>query len=81
MTVHIPSALRSYTAQRGEIEVDASTLADALSRAGGSVVLPAFKQYAGRGADGKTLYIVDSRDNQILTAKMPVAGKMMYSHM
>jgi len=33
------------------------------------------------GDDRKTLYIVDSRDNQILTAKMPVAGKMMYSHM
>ena len=27
MTVHIPSALRSYTAQRGDIELDASTLA------------------------------------------------------
>ncbi|MCS6286317.1 MAG: MoaD/ThiS family protein [Nitrospira sp.] len=32
MTVHIPSALRSYTAQRGDIELDASTLADALAQ-------------------------------------------------
>ena len=32
------------------------------------------------GDDRKTLYIVDSRANNILTAKMPVAGKMMYSH-
>ena len=32
MLVHIPSALRSYTAQRGEIDVDASTLADALTQ-------------------------------------------------
>jgi molybdopterin converting factor small subunit len=30
MIVHIPSALRSYTAQQGEVEVDASTVADAL---------------------------------------------------
>lgn len=35
MTVHIPSALRSYTAQRSEIEVDASTLADALAQLDG----------------------------------------------
>lgn len=33
------------------------------------------------GDDRKTLYIVDSRDHNILAAKMPVAGKMMYSHM
>jgi gluconolactonase len=32
------------------------------------------------GDDRKTLYIVDSRANNILTAQMPVAGKMMYSH-
>ena len=32
------------------------------------------------GEDRKTLYIVDSRANNILTAKMPVAGKIMYSH-
>jgi len=32
------------------------------------------------GEDRKTLYIVDSRANNILTAQMPVAGKMMYSH-
>jgi molybdopterin converting factor small subunit len=35
MTVHIPSALRSYTAQRGDIELDASTLADALTQLDG----------------------------------------------
>ena len=32
------------------------------------------------GPDRRTLYIVDSRANNILTAKMPVAGKMMYAH-
>ncbi len=31
MTVHIPSALRSYTAQQGTIDVDASTLAEMLA--------------------------------------------------
>jgi molybdopterin converting factor small subunit len=31
MTVHIPSALRSYTAQRSEIEVAGGTLAEALA--------------------------------------------------
>lgn len=31
MTVHIPSALRSYTAQRREIEVAGGTLAEALA--------------------------------------------------
>jgi molybdopterin converting factor small subunit len=31
MTVHIPSALRSYTAQRSEIEVAGGTLAQALA--------------------------------------------------
>lgn len=30
MRIHIPGALRSYTAQQGEIEVRATTLADAL---------------------------------------------------
>lgn len=30
------------------------------------------------GADGKTLYITDSMNGEILTAKMPVAGKAMY---
>ncbi len=33
------------------------------------------------GADRKTLYIVDSKAGHILTARMPVAGKLMYSHM
>lgn len=31
MIVHIPSALRSYTAQQGEIQVEGATLADALA--------------------------------------------------
>lgn len=31
MRVHIPSALRSYTAQQSEVEVRATTLADALA--------------------------------------------------
>ena len=31
MRVHIPSALRSYTAQQGEVEVEGTTLADALA--------------------------------------------------
>ena len=31
MTVHIPSALRSYTAQRSEIDVAGGTLAEALA--------------------------------------------------
>jgi gluconolactonase len=30
------------------------------------------------GADGKTLYITDSMNGEILTAKMPVAGKAMF---
>ncbi len=30
------------------------------------------------GADGKTLYITDSLNGEILTAQMPVAGKVMY---
>ncbi len=30
MKVHIPTALRSYTAQQGEVQVDGATLADAL---------------------------------------------------
>ena len=30
MKVHIPSALRSYTAQQSEVEADGSTLADVL---------------------------------------------------
>jgi gluconolactonase len=29
---------------------------------------------------GKTLYITDSMNGEILTAEMPVAGKKMYSH-
>ena len=33
------------------------------------------------GEDRKSLYIVDSKETNILVAKMPVAGKMMYSHM
>jgi len=32
------------------------------------------------GADGRTLYIVESKSCSILTARMPVAGKRMYSH-
>jgi gluconolactonase len=32
------------------------------------------------GADRKTLYIVDSAEANLLTARMPVAGKLMYSH-
>lgn len=31
MTIHIPSALRSYTAQQGEVEAEGRTLADMLS--------------------------------------------------
>jgi molybdopterin converting factor small subunit len=31
MTVHIPSALRSYTKQQGEVQVDGATLRDVLS--------------------------------------------------
>lgn len=31
MTVHIPSALRSYTNQQGEVQVDGATLGSALS--------------------------------------------------
>lgn len=31
MTVHIPSALRSYTAQQGEVQVDGTTLTEALA--------------------------------------------------
>lgn len=33
------------------------------------------------GADRKTLYIVDSYRGEILTANMPVAGKVLYSHL
>ena len=32
------------------------------------------------GPDNKTLYIVESRSGTILTAKLPVAGRPMYSH-
>jgi sulfur-carrier protein len=31
MTVYIPTALRSYTAQQGDVQVDGSTLADVLT--------------------------------------------------
>ena len=31
MRVHVPSALRSYTAQQGEVQVVGATLADALT--------------------------------------------------
>ena len=31
MRVHIPSALRSYTAQQGEVQAEGTTLAEALS--------------------------------------------------
>ena len=30
MTLHIPTALRSYTAQQGEVQIDGATLADVL---------------------------------------------------
>lgn len=31
MTIHIPSALRSYTAQQSEVQVNGATLAEALA--------------------------------------------------
>lgn len=31
MRIHIPTALRSYTARQAEVQVDGSTLADALA--------------------------------------------------
>ncbi len=31
MTAHIPSALRSYTAQQGEVQVEGATLVEALA--------------------------------------------------
>ena len=31
MTVHIPTALRSYTAQQGEVQAEGATLAEVLS--------------------------------------------------
>ena len=31
MRIHIPSALRSYTAQQSEVQVDGATLADVLT--------------------------------------------------
>ena len=31
MVVHIPTALRSYTAQRGEVQAEGATLAEVLS--------------------------------------------------
>ena len=34
--------------------------------------------YGGPG--GKTLYMVDSYSGEVLTATMPVAGKLLYSH-
>ena len=33
------------------------------------------------GADRRTLYITDSYNGAILTARMPVAGKVLYSHL
>ena len=33
------------------------------------------------GDDGRTLYIVESETGSILTARMPVAGRPLYSHM
>ena len=33
------------------------------------------------GADGKTLYITESDSGTILTARLKVAGRTMYSHM
>ena len=33
------------------------------------------------GADRKTLYVVDSYRGEVLTAPMPVAGKVLYSHL
>ena len=31
MTIHIPSALRSYTKQQGDVQVEGTTLADVLA--------------------------------------------------
>ena len=33
------------------------------------------------GNDGRTLYIVESETGSILTARMPVAGRLLFSHM
>ena len=33
------------------------------------------------GGDGRTLYIVESETGSILTARMPVPGRPMYSHL
>ena len=33
------------------------------------------------GADRKTIYITESLSGDILMAKMPVAGKVLYGHM
>jgi gluconolactonase len=33
------------------------------------------------GPDRRTLYITESETGTILTARMPVAGALMYSHM
>ncbi len=54
MTVHIPSALRSYTAQRGEIEVDASTVADALTQLDGRFPVSGFASSRSRIPSGRT---------------------------
>ncbi len=35
----------------------------------------------GRGPDRKTLYITDSSTGTILTARVPAAGRVLYSHM
>jgi gluconolactonase len=32
------------------------------------------------GPKGRTLYITDSLNGEILTAEMPVAGKKMFAH-
>jgi gluconolactonase len=33
------------------------------------------------GADGKTLFITESYSGAILAARMPTAGKILYSHL
>lgn len=33
------------------------------------------------GSDGKTLYITESSSGKVLTAEMPTAGRILFSHM
>ena len=41
---------------------------------------PAPTNLAYGGEDGRTLFITESISGQVLTARMPVAGRAMYSH-